>query len=629
MLLAFSMCFTSVCPALAAENTAVETEDVSESVEAAPEEENIPSEEADTEEVNVDETADEAVSEDADTEESVDEEISEAAGTEESAVVQEATVEGIEEDVNDVADASSSQEQETGAVETAADPELADTVTGIVEGQTSSPCDSGEESPEELFEKYVEKEFGILSDSEMQNAKKTTGTRLTGMESAIYTKIAGIIPEIAAGERASTVIEIPLEDLGLEQTSWTKEELGVSAILQWDDSAGKYVFTQEAQEAVSKKVSFDLDLVDNALLADFPYDMYWYDKARAGASTTSGPKFSVNSSYIRLTSGITFSMTVAQEFADETYIVNTQKAHSVQTAVANANAVVDTNSDSGAWDKLTAYKNYICENVSYNDGALASGTAYGNPWQMIWVFDEDPDTKVVCEGYSKAFKYLCDKSDIDCILVTGTMGGGTGAGDHMWNIVTLDGTNYLVDVTNTDDGTIGEDGSLFMQPSGNSGSPEYTQKYDENGKVTGYTFGTVNYAYDAETLGYFTNDELKLGSSHVHDLKKTEAKDATCTEAGNKEYWTCSRCEKVFSDEAGTTETTVDAMTIAALGHEMVHTEANEATCTEAGNKEYWTCSRCEKVFSDEAGTTETTVEAMTIAAKGHDWSRQKQLLRP
>ena len=54
MLLAFSMCFTSVCPALAAENTAVETEDVSESVEAAPEEENIPSEEADTEEVNVD-----------------------------------------------------------------------------------------------------------------------------------------------------------------------------------------------------------------------------------------------------------------------------------------------------------------------------------------------------------------------------------------------------------------------------------------------------------------------------------------------------------------------------------------------------------------------------------------------
>lgn len=462
MLLAFSMCFTSVCPALAAENTAVETEDVSESVEAAPEEEDIPSEEADTEEVNVDETADEAVSEDADTEESVDEEISEAAGTEESAVVQEATVEGIEEDVNDVADASSSQEQETGAVETAADPELADTVTGIVEGQTSSPCDSGEESPEELFEKYVEKEFGILSDSEMQNAKKTTGTRLTGMESAIYTKIAGIIPEIAAGERASTVIEIPLEDLGLEQTSWTKEELGVSAILQWDDSAGKYVFTQEAQEAVSKKVSFDLDLVDNALLADFPYDMYWYDKARAGASTTSGPKFSGNSSYIRLTSGITFSMTVAQEFADETYIVNTQKAHSVQTAVANANAVVDTNSDSGAWDKLTAYKNYICENVSYNDGALASGTAYGNPWQMIWVFDEDPDTKVVCEGYSKAFKYLCDKSDIDCILVTGTMGGGTGAGDHMWNIVTLDGTNYLVDVTNTDDGTIGEDGSLFM-----------------------------------------------------------------------------------------------------------------------------------------------------------------------
>ena len=41
-------------------------------------------------------------------------------------------------------------------------------------------------------------------------------------------------------------------------------------------------------------------------------------------------------------------------------------------------------------------------------------------------------------------------------------GGGTGAGAHMWNIVTLGGENYLVDITNSDDGTVGNDGSLFM-----------------------------------------------------------------------------------------------------------------------------------------------------------------------
>ena len=103
-----------------------------------------------------------------------------------------------------------------------------------------------------------------------------------------------------------------------------------------------------------------------------------------------------------------------------------------------------------------------------------------------------------------------------------------------------------------------------------------------------------------------------------HTMTKTEAKDATCTEAGNKEYWTCSTCHKVFSDEHGETETTVAEMTIQAKGHTMTKTEAKAATCTEAGNKEYWTCSTCHNVFSDELGKTETTVAEMTIAKKPH-----------
>ena len=32
----------------------------------------------------------------------------------------------------------------------------------------------------------------------------------------------------------------------------------------------------------------------------------------------------------------------------------------------------------------------------------------------------------------------------------------------MWNIVTLEGKNYLVDVTNSDEGTIGSGGELFL-----------------------------------------------------------------------------------------------------------------------------------------------------------------------
>lgn len=69
---------------------------------------------------------------------------------------------------------------------------------------------------------------------------------------------------------------------------------------------------------------------------------------------------------------------------------------------------------------------------------------------------------MVCEGYSKAFQYLCDLSDITCYTVTGMMNGGTGEGPHMWNIVANNGKYYMADITNSDEGTVGEDGGLFL-----------------------------------------------------------------------------------------------------------------------------------------------------------------------
>ncbi|MEE0122464.1 MAG: leucine-rich repeat protein [Streptococcus salivarius] len=46
-------------------------------------------------------------------------------------------------------------------------------------------------------------------------------------------------------------------------------------------------------------------------------------------------------------------------------------------------------------------------------------------------------------------------------------------------------------------------------------------------------------------------DQTDLVSYTLHTLKKTEAKAATCTENGNKEYWTCEHCGKYFlSDDA-------------------------------------------------------------------------------
>ena len=105
-----------------------------------------------------------------------------------------------------------------------------------------------------------------------------------------------------------------------------------------------------------------------------------------------------------------------------------------------------------------------------------------------------------------------------------------------------------------------------------------------------------------------------------NNMLHTEGKKATCTEAGKAEYWYCSVCEKYFSDEAGTKETTLADTVISATGHQLNKTDSKAATCTEAGNTEYWTCNACGKYFSDEAGTNETRLADTVIPATGHHY---------
>ena len=105
-----------------------------------------------------------------------------------------------------------------------------------------------------------------------------------------------------------------------------------------------------------------------------------------------------------------------------------------------------------------------------------------------------------------------------------------------------------------------------------------------------------------------------------NNMLHTEGKKAACTEAGKAEYWYCSVCEKYFSDEAGTKETTLAATVIPATGHQLNKTEGKAATCTEAGNTEYWTCNICGKYFSDEAGTNEIRLADTVIPATGHHY---------
>lgn len=88
-----------------------------------------------------------------------------------------------------------------------------------------------------------------------------------------------------------------------------------------------------------------------------------------------------------------------------------------------------------------------------------------------------------------------------------------------------------------------------------------------------------------------------------HDLKKTEAKDATCTADGNIPYWYCESCGKYFSDENATDEITLAETVVPAAGHgETELKNQKDATCTEAGYTGDKVCAVCGEIL--EKGET-------------------------
>ncbi len=125
------------------------------------------------------------------------------------------------------------------------------------------------------------------------------------------------------------------------------------------------------------------------------------------------------------------------------------------------------------------------------------------------------------------------------------------------------------------------------------------------------------YFSDAEGKNEIAKDSWVI-EANGHNMTKTAAKAATCTEAGNSEYYTCSACGKYFSDAKGENEIAKDSWVIEAIGHDMTKTAAKAATCTEAGNSEYYTCSGCGKYFSDAKGENEIAKDSWIIKALGH-----------
>ena len=195
------------------------------------------------------------------------------------------------------------------------------------------------------------------------------------------------------------------------------------------------------------------------------------------------------------------------------------------------------------------------DNEEYNCRNPLSWKLYGNntgkddAWTLI---DEVSDDKVLKDENNTSYDFKCEcstsykyfKWEISAIHSGGTMQ----VGEFELKLNTCshknaDGSDALGEVINTVEPTCTEHG---------------------------YT--THKCSLCNSIVKVYKDDELK-----PHTLTHHALKDATCTEAGNIEYWQCSVCNKLFSDEAATKEITDAAsLVIPAKGH----TFDNKGTCT-------------------------------------------------
>ncbi len=197
--------------------------------------------------------------------------------------------------------------------------------------------------------------------------------------------------------------------------------------------------------SLSAKISDAVSAPFFALTRDYPDLTMW----------TTG--FNVRSSYSVVTSGNKKTFTLMS--LDYTFSGNPNYGDPSGMLGQLKNAVDDfTPSGSTMYDKLMSIHDFICTINTYvkeSEGGLYCYSAYGS---LV-------DKRSVCEGYAEAFKLLCDKAEIDCVLVTGMSlpDNDDTQEAHMWNLVRMDDNEwYAVDVTWDDAGDIAGNYNYFL-----------------------------------------------------------------------------------------------------------------------------------------------------------------------
>lgn len=181
----------------------------------------------------------------------------------------------------------------------------------------------------------------------------------------------------------------------------------------------------------------------------------------------------------------------------------------------------------------------------------------------------------------------------------------------MWRSIVPDNGTWQVQESYDERNTIySTDFIRFLPPRNYTGSVinyRITITSRENSAAT----VTVNLSVPPETnpvpqmLAAAQAQDGSQGGVHVHDMVYTSAVAATCTEPGHKEYYSCSRCGKYFSDAVGNQMIeNINSLQTPPLGHIFTDWAPSAATAGGTSSTHTRTCQRC---YEKETGTCEFT----------------------
>lgn len=328
---------------------------------------------------------------------------------------------------------------------------------------------------------------GINQPTYSTKARETLSNYDKALYDQLFTKIQALKNSDA---EQSTRFDIDLNNLGGAKTSWSQTDK-----LNFPAGITKIADAFFAQ--------FDFEKIIFALMYDMPLELYWYDKTTGSNTSIASNDSSVTTFSIRMS---VTNMHKGESYQDSYPTVKGVKT-SYDTTYENAMQYVLKYEGKSDYIKIKGYVQEICDLVLYEEDNKVS---YCDIWQATYVFDNDTTTNVVCEGYSKAFQLLCNLStfsNTNCYTISGFTCVDTPdsqKGAHMWNVVTIDGVSYLVDVTNSDSNAIGKNGDLILKAP-KSGSYE-----------TYYFFETLNeiyYSYNEQSKSLWGEELLTLSSA--------------------------------------------------------------------------------------------------------------------